>query len=151
MGLPGAIACYLVAGDEPAIIDPGPTTTMERLIAELAQRGVGAKDLKHVLLTHVHLDHAGAAGWLLDHFVNARLYVHEDGAPHMIDPARLVASTQRTFGDLHDELWGEVRPAPADRGSQRTAVPEPVPEPEEEPEEEPLEEHLMFAAADLFD
>ena len=115
MGLPGAIACYLVDGDEPAIIDPGPTTTMERLIAELAQRGVGAKDLKHVLLTHVHLDHAGAAGWLLDHFVNARLYVHEDGAPHMIDPARLVASTRRTFGDLHDELWGEVRPAPADR------------------------------------
>jgi len=115
MGLEGAIACYLVASDEPAIIDPGPTTTMHRLIGELEQRGVGPADLKHVLLTHVHLDHAGAAGFLMDHFVNARLYVHEEGAPHMIAPERLVASTRRTFGALHDQLWGEVKPVAADR------------------------------------
>ena len=60
LGLEGAIACYLVDGPEPAIIDPGPVTTMERLVEELAMRGVGASELHHILLTHIHLDHAGA-------------------------------------------------------------------------------------------
>lgn len=115
LDLDGAICCYLVDGDEPTIVDPGPTTTVGRLIEKLGEHGVGRDDLRNVLLTHIHLDHAGATGHLLEHFPNATVYVHEDGASHMVDPERLVASTRRTFGELHDRLWGEVKPVSADR------------------------------------
>lgn len=115
LDLEGAIACYLVDGPEPTIIDPGPTTTMDRLLSELELHGVGSQDLRHILLTHIHLDHAGATGFLLDHFPHADVFVHEDGASHMVDPERLVSSTRRTFGDLHDRLWGEVKPVDVDR------------------------------------
>lgn len=113
--LEGAICCYLVDSNEPTIVDPGPTTTLERLISELEVRGVGRADLRNVLLTHIHLDHAGATGLLLDHFPNAMVHVHEDGASHMVDPERLVASTRRTFGESHDRLWGDVKPVSKDR------------------------------------
>lgn len=113
--LDGAIACYLIDAVEPTIIDPGPTTTVDRLVEQLGARGVGSGDLRHIVLTHIHLDHAGATGHLLDRFPNASVYVHVDGASHMVDPERLVASTRRTFGDLHDRLWGEVKPVPEDR------------------------------------
>jgi glyoxylase-like metal-dependent hydrolase (beta-lactamase superfamily II) len=113
--LEGAIACYLVDAAEPTIVDPGPTTTLERLESELRAHGVGANDLRHVLVTHIHLDHAGATGHLVERFPNARVHVHEDGASHLVDPERLVASTRRTFGELHDRLWGEVKPVPTDR------------------------------------
>lgn len=115
MGIEGAIACYLMDADGPAIVDPGPATTLERLAAELADRGVGNRDLRHVLITHVHLDHAGATGRLTELYPRATVHVHSDGAPHLVDPTRLVASTRRTFGDRHDRLWGEVRPVPRDR------------------------------------
>jgi glyoxylase-like metal-dependent hydrolase (beta-lactamase superfamily II) len=115
LGLEGAIACYLVEGEEPAIVDPGPRTTLDRLVERLAEHGVGPGDLRHVLLTHIHLDHAGATGHLVDRFPSATVHVHEDGASHLVDPERLVSSTRRTFGDLHDRLWGEVKPVPVDR------------------------------------
>jgi glyoxylase-like metal-dependent hydrolase (beta-lactamase superfamily II) len=115
LDLPGAICCYVVDGPEPTIIDPGPTTTLERLITRLTSLGISSTDLRHVLLTHIHLDHAGATGHLLDHFPNAVVHVHEDGASHMVDPERLVSSTRRTFGELHDRLWGEMKPVDADR------------------------------------
>ncbi len=115
LGLEGAIACYLVEGEEPAIVDPGPTTCLDRLVSELESLGVGTGDLRHVLLTHVHLDHAGATGHLVERFPRATVHVHADGAPHMVDPTRLVASTRRTFGEAHDRLWGEVTPVPAER------------------------------------
>lgn len=115
LDLEGAIACYLVEGVEPAVVDPGPSTTLDRLVSELAERGVGPEDLRHVLLTHVHLDHAGSTGHLVEHFPNATVHVHEDGASHMVDPERLVSSTRRTFGESHDRLWGEVKPVPEDR------------------------------------
>jgi len=115
LGLQGAIACYLIDAEEPTIIDPGPTTAVERLVAELRSRGVGPKDLRHIALTHIHLDHAGATGHLVELFPNATVHVHEDGASHMVDPERLVASTRRSFGDAHDRLWGEMKPVPADR------------------------------------
>ena len=115
LGLEGAIACYLIDAEEPTIVDPGPTTTLDRLVDELAKRGVGPYDLQHVMLTHVHLDHAGATGHLVERFPDAVVHVHADGASHMVDPERLVASTRRTFGDAHDRLWGEVKPVPAVR------------------------------------
>jgi len=115
LDLEGAIACYVVDSHEPTIIDPGPTTTLDGLLSELEALGIGPNDLRHVLLTHIHLDHAGATGHLLEVFPNARVHVHEDGASHMVDPERLVSSTRRTFGELHDRLWGEVKPVAADR------------------------------------
>lgn len=115
LGLEGAIGCYLIEAGEPSIVDPGPATTFDRLVQELAAHGVGPSDLRHVFLTHVHLDHAGASGHLVERFPNAIVHVHEDGARHMVDPERLVASTRRTFQDAHDRLWGEVKPVPADR------------------------------------
>ena len=115
LGLDGAICCYLVDSTEPTIVDPGPATTFERLSEHLGAHGIGAGDLRHVLLTHVHMDHAGATGDLIQRFPKAVVHVHEDGASHMVDPERLVASTRRTFGEAHDRLWGEMKPVPADR------------------------------------
>jgi len=115
LGLQGAMASYLVHADEPTLVDPGPTTTLEPLVEALAGAGVGPDDLLHVLLTHIHLDHAGATGHLLERYPRAVLHVHEDGAPHMVDPEKLVASTRRTFGDAHDRLWGPMKPVPEGR------------------------------------
>ncbi len=113
LGLPGAIAAYLVDTPEgPAVVDPGPPTTLERLEAGLEEVGVPLSELRHLLLTHVHLDHAGGAGWLARGNPDLLVHVHEEGAPHMADPARLVASTRRVFGEAHDRLWGEVAPVP---------------------------------------
>jgi glyoxylase-like metal-dependent hydrolase (beta-lactamase superfamily II) len=72
-------------------------------------------DLRHILLTHVHLDHAGATGSLVQRNPKITVHVHEDGAPHLADPEKLVASTRRTFGEAHDRLWGEVVPVPPER------------------------------------
>lgn len=115
LDLPGAIAAYVLLGGEPTVVDPGPTTTLPVLREGLRTLGVGPRDLRHVALTHVHLDHAGASGHLVEAFPEAVVHVHADGAPHMVDPTRLVASTRRTFGDAHDRLWGETRPVPAHR------------------------------------
>ncbi len=115
LGLPGAIACYVLQVPEPTLVDPGPTTVLDTLVAALEDLGIGPSDLRHVLLTHVHLDHAGMTGHLVECFPRAAVHVHEDGAPHMVDPTRLVASTRRTFGEAHDRLWGEARAVPADR------------------------------------
>jgi glyoxylase-like metal-dependent hydrolase (beta-lactamase superfamily II) len=115
LGLESAIGSYLIHGDEPTIVDTGPATTFERLKEGLAEQGIGPRDLRHVVLTHVHLDHAGAVGDVVEAFPEATVHVHEDGAPHVVDPTRLVASTRRTFGDNHDRLWGVTRPVPAER------------------------------------
>jgi glyoxylase-like metal-dependent hydrolase (beta-lactamase superfamily II) len=105
----------VLPGDEPAVIDPGPSTTLEALERKLAERGLQLTELRHVLLTHVHLDHAGVSGHLAARIPKLLVHVHVEGAPHVADPEKLVASTRRTFGDAHDRLWGEVRPVPADR------------------------------------
>lgn len=115
LGLEGAIACYLLDADEPTIVDPGPSTTLDRLVQQLDSFGVGSEDLRHIMLTHVHLDHAGATGHLVERFPGATVHVHRDAATHMVDPERLVASTRRTFGDSHDRLWGDVKPVPSSR------------------------------------
>lgn len=115
LGLRGAISSYWIDGPEPAIVDPGPSTSLDGLEAGLAEVGVSLSDIRHVLLTHVHLDHAGATGHLVSRLPHLEVHVHSDGAPHMADPERLVASTRRTFGEAHDRLWGDVLPVPKDR------------------------------------
>jgi glyoxylase-like metal-dependent hydrolase (beta-lactamase superfamily II) len=114
-GLPGAIGVWVLEEPEPTLVDPGPSTSLERLEAGLDALGLPLGEVRHLLLTHVHLDHAGASGQLAARNPRLTVHVHEDGAVHMADPEKLVASTRRTFGDAHDRLWGEVLPVPADQ------------------------------------
>lgn len=91
-----------------ALIDPGPASTIDTVLA-----GLPGGRPRSVLLTHIHLDHAGAAGALVARFPDLPVHVHEVGAPHLVDPARLLASAERLYGDRLGELWGEVLPVPA--------------------------------------
>lgn len=111
---PGIIGCYLVETDDgPALFDCGPATCVEHLKAGLSARGLGLADLRHLLLSHIHLDHAGAAGTLVREHPGLQVHVSEIGAPHVIDPSKLEASARRLYGEAFDELWGELAPVPA--------------------------------------
>ena len=92
-------AVYLLSGDELALVEAGPAADSHVIVAALHRRGVGPRDLAHVVVTHIHLDHAGGVGSLLRRFPVADVWVHERGAVHLADPARLVASTARTYGE----------------------------------------------------
>lgn len=110
-GVPQAIACYLVQGpDGWLLVETGPMSTLPQLRQELARQGVSETQLDAVLVTHIHLDHAGAAGWWAQQGVT--VYVHHVGAPHLIDPSRLWRSAGRIYGDQMETLWGEAAPAP---------------------------------------
>jgi glyoxylase-like metal-dependent hydrolase (beta-lactamase superfamily II) len=116
LGRPGIIATGLLHGaDGVAIIDPGPATCLATLEAALKARGFEWDDVRAVLLTHIHLDHAGASGHVLKAAKSARLYVHERGARHMVDPTKLIASATRLYKDDMARLWGPMLPVPADR------------------------------------
>ena len=95
-----------------ALVDPGPSSCLETLRASLGDHGLSVGDLRAVLLTHIHLDHAGATGSLVQENPEITVYVHERGAPHMIDPAKLLVSAARLYGDAMDELWGPFLPVP---------------------------------------
>jgi glyoxylase-like metal-dependent hydrolase (beta-lactamase superfamily II) len=112
-GRPHAIASYLIRhpeGGAVVLIESGPGSTRAGLEAGLAKEGLSPRDVTHVLLTHIHLDHAGAAGWLARQ--GAEIYVHPIGAPHMINPEKLLASAARIYGDRMESLWGEFLPVP---------------------------------------
>ena len=115
LGLSGSISSYWVDGVEPMIVDPGPSTSLDGLERGLSELGVRLSDIRHLLLTHVHLDHAGGTGHLVSRFPDLQVHVHIDAAPHIVDPEKLVASTRRTFGEAHERLWGNVLPVPKDR------------------------------------
>jgi glyoxylase-like metal-dependent hydrolase (beta-lactamase superfamily II) len=113
-GRPHAIAAYLIrSGDAVVLIESGPGSTLAGLEAGLAKKGLTPRDVTHLLLTHIHLDHAGAAGWLARQ--GAEVYVHRVGAPHMLNPEKLLASATRIYGDRMDSLWGEFLPVPEDK------------------------------------
>lgn len=106
-----AIASYLIPHSGGAIlIESGPGTTQAALQQGLAANGLSVSDVTHVLLTHIHLDHAGAAGWLARQ--GADIYVHPVGAPHLLNPEKLLASAGRIYGDKMQMLWGEMLPVP---------------------------------------
>lgn len=112
---PRIIATAVLAGPGGvALVDPGPTSTLPTLGRELGHAGISIGDLTALLLTHIHLDHAGATGTLVRENPKLRVYVHEKGAPHLINPGKLLASATRLYGDALDRLWGEVRPVPSD-------------------------------------
>lgn len=111
---PETIASYLVVGpDGPVLVETGPMSTLDTLRKRLDEHGYQPGDIKHVLLTHIHLDHAGAAGWWARQ--GAQIYVHHVGVPHLIDPSRLLRSATRIYGDEMDSLWGAFLSAPAER------------------------------------
>jgi glyoxylase-like metal-dependent hydrolase (beta-lactamase superfamily II) len=108
----GDIAAYLLPHSGGAVlVDPGAESTLPALIAALSAHGLTPRDVTHVLLTHIHLDHAGAAGWFAGQ--GARVYVHPIGAPHMLNPDKLVASAARLYGEWMEKLWGDMKPVPA--------------------------------------
>ena len=93
-------------------MDCGPASCLDALEAGLAVHGVAVEDLRHLVLTHIHLDHAGAAGALVRRNPGLRVHVSGIGAPHLVDPSRLEASARRLYGDDFDRLWGELAPVP---------------------------------------
>ena len=114
LGSPRVIATAVVqSAAGVALVDPGPSTCLETLRRKLAAQGIGARDIRAVLLTHIHLDHAGATGSLVTENPDLEVHVHERGAAHMADPARLLASAGRLYGADMDRLWGEFLPVPA--------------------------------------
>jgi glyoxylase-like metal-dependent hydrolase (beta-lactamase superfamily II) len=107
------IACALLDGNAPVIVDPGPTVSLPVLEVGLRAAGISIDDLAGILLTHIHLDHAGATGSIVRRSPRVRVYVHERGARHMVAPERLLASAERLYGDRMEELWGEFLAVPA--------------------------------------
>jgi glyoxylase-like metal-dependent hydrolase (beta-lactamase superfamily II) len=112
-GIERAVGVYLLDTDEgPALFDCGPSTTIEALKAGLAEAGLQLGDLRHLLLSHIHLDHAGAAGALVREHPGLLVHVSAIGAPHLVAPERLERSARRLYGDAFDTLWGELAPVP---------------------------------------
>jgi glyoxylase-like metal-dependent hydrolase (beta-lactamase superfamily II) len=108
-----AIGVYLIeTADGPALFDCGPASTLPTLEAGLVSHGLELADVRHLLLSHIHLDHAGAAGPLVRRCPELTVWVSEVGAPHLIDPSRLERSARRLYGDAFDPLWGELAPVP---------------------------------------
>lgn len=115
-GKPGYIAaCVIDTGGGLVLVDPGPTVSLDAVRKGLDLLGADIGDVSAILLTHIHLDHAGGTGSLLRRNPAIQVYVHARGARHLADPTRLVESATRIYGDRMAELWGEVAPVPADR------------------------------------
>jgi glyoxylase-like metal-dependent hydrolase (beta-lactamase superfamily II) len=112
-GAERVIGSYLLDTPEgPALFDCGPSSCLDRLKDGLRERGLELTDLRHLLLSHIHLDHAGAAGVLVREHPALQVHVSDVGAPHLVDPTRLEASARRLYGDTFDALWGELAPIP---------------------------------------
>ncbi len=112
----GLVAAYLVPADDGwTLIETGPSTCRTALLTALAHAGVEPTEVRRVFVTHIHLDHAGGMGAVVDAFPRATFYAHELGVPHLIDPTRLIASARRAWGAAADPLWGTIPPVPAPR------------------------------------
>jgi glyoxylase-like metal-dependent hydrolase (beta-lactamase superfamily II) len=113
-GQAGLVACGLLPSSGGiALVDPGPTSSLAGLQAELGRLRLSLADVRAILVTHVHLDHSGAAGVIVRQHPAVEVYVHERGAPHVVNPARLVRSAAQVYGDRMERLWGEVAPVPS--------------------------------------
>jgi glyoxylase-like metal-dependent hydrolase (beta-lactamase superfamily II) len=113
LGAERVIGVYIVETNQgPALFDCGPATCFDRLQETLLEHGVSLQDLRHLLLSHIHLDHSGAAGHLVREHPSLQVHVSGVGAPHLHDPARLISSARRLYGDTLDTLYGEPLPIP---------------------------------------
>jgi len=112
----GLVASYLLPEDAGwTLVETGPTTCREALLKGVGRAGVAPSEVRRVFVTHIHLDHAGGVGALVEAFPNAEFFAHEVGVPHLIDPSKLVASARRAWGAAMDQLWGSVLPVPPAR------------------------------------
>lgn len=110
------IAAYLFYdGDTAALVETGPASTADTLLAGVQAAGVPLEALRQIFVTHIHLDHSGAAGVLAGRLPWTTVYVHPVGAPHLIDPSKLLASAARIYGDKMETLWGTIAPVPSER------------------------------------
>lgn len=115
-GEDGVIASYLLeGGDGLALVETGPTSSVENLLQGVREAGHDPDRINRILVTHIHLDHAGACGTLAARLPAATVYVHPVGAPHLVDPSKLLASAARIYGDRMETLWGDVLPVPEER------------------------------------
>ena len=114
LGNPGVIAVWVHGGAEPALVDCGPSVCLDALVSGLAAHGLEPADLRHVILTHIHPDHAGAAGFLVQRNPRLQVHVSEAGARHVVDPSRLEASAREVYGALYDRVFGPIAPVPAE-------------------------------------
>ena len=115
LGVDRIVGVYVVETDDGlGLFDCGPSSTIDALEAGLAARGLELQEIRHLLLSHVHLDHAGAAGSLVREHPGLRVHVSAIGAPHVVDPERLERSARRLWGDAFDEIWGALEPVPAE-------------------------------------
>ena len=112
-GRDGITGVFLIRGDKTALVESGPGSSLRHVLGGLEAAGVDHLD--YIVLTHIHLDHAGAAGSLLERFPSATVAVHEIGAPHLVDPTKLWSSAARIYGDAMEQLWGEMKPVPEDK------------------------------------
>jgi glyoxylase-like metal-dependent hydrolase (beta-lactamase superfamily II) len=112
----GLVAAYLLPEEGGwSLVETGPTTCREALLAGIDRAGVARDEVRHVFVTHIHLDHAGGVGALADDLPGATFYAHELGLPHLVDPTKLVASARRAWGAAADPLWGPIVPVPSAR------------------------------------
>lgn len=114
-GHAGITAGYLIRSDRPCLVETGTALSAPTVVRSLAALGIGPQDLATVVVTHIHLDHAGGVGDIAEAFPRAQVVVHERGARHLVDPTKLVASAHRVFGPVMGELFGDLRPTAAER------------------------------------
>ena len=114
-GYVGITAGYLIRGSKPTLIETGTSSSAQVVIDSLATLGIGTSDLANIVVTHIHLDHAGGSGHLTKYFPKATLMAHQRGAKHLVDPSKLMASARRVFGPAIDTLMGELLPTDAAR------------------------------------
>ncbi|HEV2637311.1 MAG TPA: MBL fold metallo-hydrolase [Actinocrinis sp.] len=114
-GYSGITAAYAILAERPALVETGTATSAPVVVEALAGLGIGPQDLATIVVTHIHLDHAGGVGDLAAAFPKARIVVQDSGARHLADPAKLMASARRVFGPAMDTLFGELLPTPAER------------------------------------
>ena len=114
-GMDRMTAGFLIDGAQPALVETGSQTSVAAVREALTAAGVGPRDLRWIIVTHIHLDHAGGVGDMAVAFPNATVVVHERGARHLVDPSRLVDSAARVYGPYLDSLYGRMLPTPADR------------------------------------
>jgi glyoxylase-like metal-dependent hydrolase (beta-lactamase superfamily II) len=114
LGRPEIIATAILHGAPGvALVDPGPATTIPQLTSALTRKGIRFEDVRQILVTHIHLDHSGSVGSIVEKYPHIEVVVHGRGAPHLADPAKLLASAGRLYARDMDRLWGDVKPVPA--------------------------------------
>jgi glyoxylase-like metal-dependent hydrolase (beta-lactamase superfamily II) len=115
LGIPGAGVAYVVRGDDTAIIETGTSLTVEHTLAGLDELGISRDAVGHIVCTHIHMDHAGGAGYLADVMPRANVYIHSMTSEHLVEPSKLMTSVRRAVGEITWPLHGDIKPLPRER------------------------------------